>query len=107
MALNRTNAKQLLEAGYITQEAYNKMFEDGLIKESSAASRPQINVPADFKAEFTEKAYNAMVEIAKELGFDYEKPSNGSGVATLYLKGSGVKRETSNDGGELTAESLD
>ncbi len=92
MGLSKKDAAALLEAGYISKEQYEKMTQDGVVKESTRSTRPEINVPAEHREVFQDKTYDAMLAIAKELGFEYDKPSEGSGVATLYLKGAGKPR---------------
>lgn len=95
MGISKKEAQFLVENGYLTQEAYEKMFENGVVKESTRSTRPQINVPSEHREAFQDKAYDAMLEIAKEMGFDYETPTPDSGLATLYLKGAGKARKTS------------
>lgn len=94
--LTQKNAKELLDSGFITEKQYEKMFEEGVVSSSSRATRPQINVPKEHKGAFTDKAYDALVEIAKAMKFDHEKPTPDGGLATLYIKGSGSPR-TSDD----------
>ncbi|NCN86737.1 hypothetical protein GW932_02800 [archaeon] len=88
-SLSKAQAQVLLDSGYITLEKFNEMFSSGLVKSSTRSTRPQINVPEASKEEFYNKSYDAMLSIAKEMGFDYETVSPYSGLATLYLKGAG------------------
>lgn len=93
--LSRKNAQELLENGYITQEQFEAMFKDGVVSAGNRSTRPQINVPAESKAEFTDKAYAALVKVAEKMGFDYNTPTPDGGVATLYIKGAGTPRAES------------
>lgn len=95
--LTQKSAKQLLEDGYITQEAFDKMFEEGIVSSSTRATRPQINVPNEHKSEFTDKAYEALVAVAEEMEFDHSTPTPDGGLATLYIKGSGSPRNTDDE----------
>ena len=107
MGFTKKQAKELLEAGYLDQAAYDKMFADGVVKESTRATRPQINVPNEHREVFQDKAYEAMEAIAKELGFDYSVATPDSGLATLYLKGAGKPRAEKTEGedeADLTSE---
>lgn len=90
--LTQKAAKDLLEQGFVTQEQYDKMFAEGVVSASTRATRPQINVPNDKKDEFMDAAYEAMEKVANKLGFDFKNPTPDSGVATLYIKGSGKPR---------------
>jgi len=94
VSLTKSQAALLLSQNFITQEAYDQMFSDGIVKASSRTSRPQINVPSENKDEFQDKAYEAMLAIATEMGFDFSNPTADSGLATLYLKGAGKARKT-------------
>lgn len=99
--LTQKAAKELLDDGFITQEAYDKMFEEGIVSSSTRATRPQINVPNEHKSEFTDKAYEALVAVAESMNFDHTKPTPDGGLATLYIKGSGSPRkEDENEGSE-------
>lgn len=95
--LTQKNAKELLDNGFITQKQYDKMFEEGIVSASTRASRPQIHVPNEKKGEFTDKAYEALVEVAKAMEFDHTQPHADGGTATLYIKGSGSPRNSDED----------
>lgn len=96
MALTRKAALELLENGYLTQEQYDRMFADGIVKSSTRTSRPQVHVPQAYREQFQDKVYDAMIRIAQELGFDYTVETENSGLATLYLKGAGKPRKSKN-----------
>lgn len=95
--LTQKAAKELLDNGFINQKQYDKMFEEGVVKSSSRATRPQINVPNEHKSEFTDKAYEALVAVAEAMKFDHTKPSPDGGLATLYIKGSGSPRNSEDE----------
>ena len=95
--LTQKAAKDLLEGGFITQEQYDKMFSDGVVTATARASREQVNVPVEKKAEFLDKAYDALIKVAKSLDIDHTKPTPESGVATIYLKGAGKPKEKSEE----------
>lgn len=97
--LTQKAAKDLLEQGFITQEAYDKMFAEGVVSASTRATRPQINVPNEKKDEFMDEAYKALEKVAGKMGFDHSQPTPDSGVATLYIKGSGKPRAEKTEGG--------
>ena len=92
--LTKKAANDLLEGGFITETQFDKMFDEGVVSSSSRATRPQINVPNEHKSEFTDKAYEALENLAKDMEFDYTKPTPDGGLATLYIKGSGSPRNT-------------
>lgn len=95
--LTQKNAKQLLDDGFITQDQYDKMFEEGVVSASARSTRPQIHVPNEAKSEFVDKAYDALVEVAKAMKFDHTKPHAQGGTATLYIKGSGQPRSSEDE----------
>lgn len=100
--MTKNTATELLKAGYITQEAYDQMFSDGIVSSGTRSTRPQVHVPVEHKDAFLEKAYDSFVTIAEELGFDFNTPTADSGQATLYLKGAGKPRtEDEVESGEL------
>lgn len=99
--LTKPMASQLLEQGYLTQEQYDQMFADGIVSSGTRAGRDKINVPADVKADFFDRVYEAAQTIAEELGFDWRTPTADSGEFTVYLKGAGKPRTESEDSGEL------
>ena len=105
MALTRKNAQQLLDDGYISQEQFDAMHKDGVVKVSERATRPQINVPTEHKAAFMDAAYEALEGIAKKMKFDHTIVTPDGGLATLYIKGSGSPRASDEVSGELTDDS--
>lgn len=90
--LTQKAAKDLLEQGFINQEVYDKMFAEGVVSASTRATRPQIHIPNDKKDEFMDEAYKALGKVAQKMGIEDSKPTPESGVATLYIKGSGKPR---------------
>lgn len=102
--LTRKAASELLEGGFITQEAYDKMFEEGMVSAGARATRPQIHVPNEHKSEFQDKAYEALEALAKKMKFDHTKPHADGGLATLYIKGSGSPRTSDDEESEELAD---
>lgn len=99
--VSKSAAAQLLSTGMITQEQYDRMVSEGVVSASSRSNRPEINIPKENKAEYTDKAYELLQNLADEMGIDHSTQTEDSGVVTLYLKGSGKPRNAKNEGEDV------